>query len=316
MSSQVELNRVSVERIEQNVSQLKEAFQGLTLGEAQRRVKDIESEIGLVRGEVGTLNAPLPRKVEGAYANLLALKERLEQKELEKLLEGSSLLMARGRPYGDERGTAPGSLIVGKALEGMLSGTLNSRGEMDRVLLEGSDLYDRLSERLELGTHLPASGVIDSFEGSFSPKGKVIQAPLMIGKEQQAYVHVLQELQGNMSGERIGAMLMIGRDYFGVTIGKKDVCLFDPNGRAAPALLIQTESLEKAAEILAYRRSAFRKEEVFCFPVESESTGELAIVSSMKLEESPLIPISEFEPVLTESNRSDVVGLIRELERV
>ena len=134
MSSQVELNSVSVERIQQDVYQLKEAFQGLTLEEAQRRVKDIESEIGQVKGEVGTLSAPLPRKMEGAYATLLALKERLEQKELGKLLEGSGLLMARGRPYGDERGTAPGSLIAGKALEGMLLGTLNSRDEMDRVL--------------------------------------------------------------------------------------------------------------------------------------------------------------------------------------
>ena len=316
MSSQVELNSVSVERIQQDVYQLKEAFQGLTLEEAQRRVKDIESEIGQVKGEVGTLSAPLPRKMEGAYATLLALKERLEQKELRKLLEGSGLLMARGRPYGDERGTAPGSLIAGKALEGMLLGTLNSRDEMDRVLVEGSDLYDRLSEGMELGTHLPCDEVVDSFAGSFTRKGEVIQAPLMVGKEQQAYVHVLQELQGNLSGERIGAMLMIGRDYFGVTVGKKDVCLFDPNGRAAPALLVQTESLEKAAEILAYRRSAFRKEMVFCFPVESKNIGELALVKSMRFEEKPLVPISEFEPVLTETNRSDVVSLIRELERV
>lgn len=316
MSSQVELNSVSVARIQQDVSQLKEAFQGLTLEEARRRVKDIESEIGQVKGEVGTLSAPLPRKMEGAYATLLALKERLEQKELGKLLEGSGLLMARGRPYGDERGTAPGSLIVGKALEGMLLGTLNSRDEMDRVLLEGSDLYDRLSDGMELGVHLPCEEVLGSFEGSFTRRGEVIQAPLMTGKEQQAYVHVLQELQGNLSGERIGAMLIIGHDYFGVTVGEKDICLFDPNSRAAPALLIQVESLEKAAEILAYRRSAFKKEAVVCFPVESKSVGELALVKSMKFEEKPLVPISDFEPVLTETNRSDVVSLIRELERV
>ncbi|MCB1110845.1 MAG: hypothetical protein KDK64_07665, partial [Chlamydiia bacterium] len=315
MSSQV-VSHNFVQRVEQDVSQLREAFPELTLREARRRLQEIESEIEGLRGDIGFLEASQSQKMGGAYATLLALKERLEQKELGNLLAGCDLVLASGRAYGDERGTAPGSIIVGKALVGMLEGTLNSQEAVDRVLRKGSNLYDKLAYGQSLGAHLPWEETVVFFGKSLSPKGGVMESSLTVGGERAAYLDVLRQLREQVEGKPIGALLKVGQDYFGVMVGAGDICLFDPNGKVAPALMIKTDSIEKAADILASRRGATQRETMTYYPVESKVVGDLAIAAPAQFPDIPLTPTQEFEPVLTGTNRSDVVRLIRELERV
>lgn len=303
-----------VQKVQHEVSQLGENIQDLSLIETQGRLKDVNRMIAQIRSEEEKLDVPMPQQVQTAHEALLRLKTRLEEKELSRLLKGCKVLNSGGRAYEDERGTAPGIVIVGKALEEMLKGNLSTREAMDEVMATGSSLYDAMTERKSLGTQLYWDEIRETVGKNLRSSEEEIQEVLHLGNEKEMYLGVLTKLQAQMKGKPIGGILQVGLEYFGVMIDVKKVYLFDPNGKMAPGTLIQADSLELGAEVLAMRRSAYEKEKVWCIPVEgAEEAPKVQVVEEEEV--APQLPFASYKPVLTETNREEVVRLIRDLER-
>ncbi|MCB1072368.1 MAG: hypothetical protein KDK96_04605 [Chlamydiia bacterium] len=336
MSVVVALDEGKVQGIELEVGQLREDFDRLDVFEARRRLQELGGQIEGVRGQVRALPEPLLCKMEGSYANLLELKNRLERKEIQRLLTGAEVLVASGNQYHDERGTAACGPIVGKALEKMLQGELNSREAMDRVVQSGTETYEALIGKLsqessyfQMGRHLSWKEEVEPrFSETLEGVGEVIKCELTRDTK-GVYLNLLEQLEARREGTRIGAMLLVGREYFGVTLGREEVCIFDSHGSYAitrgnaPAFMVKARNLEHAAELLAFRREHLgvkELDEVTCFPIQGKqppSSEALALVDPVEIE--PIVPTSirqEFRPVITPENRDDVLRMVQALERI
>ncbi|QVL58005.1 MAG: hypothetical protein KFB93_02680 [Simkaniaceae bacterium] len=303
MSAVITLDEGKVCGIESEVDQLKESFDLLDVFEARRRLQELGGEIEGVRGQVRTLREPLLRKMESSYATLLELKNRLERQEMGRLLTGAEVLVASGNQYQDERGTAACGPIVGKALEKMLQGELNSREVMDGVIQSGTKAYEeqigtlgQKSSYFQMGTHLNWKEEVEpSFRETLEGVGGVIKGELT-SDAKGVYLDILQKLETRRKERRIGAMLLVGREYFGVSLGKGEICIFDSHGSHAitrgnsPAFMVKAKSLEHAAELLAYRREYLgvkELDEVSCYPVQGKgasSSEALTLIDPVEVE--------------------------------
>lgn len=336
MSGIITLDEARVQGIESEVGELRENFGELGIVEARRRLQDLGGQIEGVRGQVRTLREPLLRKMESSYATLLELKNRLERTEMRRLLTGTDVLVASGNQYQDERGTAACGPIVGKALEKMLQGALNSREAMDSVIQDGTNTYEELiaalsrrSPYFEMGVHLGWKEEVEpKFNETLEGAGPVIKRELARDAK-GVYLNVLEELESRRTGSRIGAMLLVGREYFGVSLGVGEVCIFDSHGSHAitrgnsPAFMVKARNIEHAAELLAFRREHLgvkELDEVSCYPVQGREVGNteaLALVDPVEVDAVVPTPIRQgFQPVVTPQNRDDVVRMVQALDRV
>lgn len=336
MSIIVALDEGKVQGIELEVGQLRENFDRLDVFEARRRLQELGGQIEGVRAHVRALPEPLLRKMEGSYATLLELKNRLERKEMQRLLTGAEVLIASGNQYQDERGTAACGPIVGKALEKMLQGELNSRDTMDKVVQSGTEAYETLIDKLsqessyfEMGRHLGWKEEVEpSFAETLESVGEVIKCELTHDAK-RIYLNLLQQLETRREESRIGAMLLVGKEYFGVTLGREEVCIFDSHGSYAitrgnaPAFMVKARNLEHAAELLAFRREHLgvkELDEITCYPIQGKqpvSSEALALVDPVEVE--PVVPTpigQEFCPVITAENRDDVLRMVQALEKI
>ena len=336
MFAVVTLDEGRVHGIESDVNQLRENFDQIDVFEARRRLQELGGQIEGVRGQVRTLREPLLRKMESSYATLLELKNRLERKEMRRLLTGAEVLVASGNQYHDERGTAACGPIVGKALEKMLQGGLNSREVMDGVIQGGTKAYEELiatlsqrSSYFQIGTHLGWKEEVEpKFDETLEEVGEVIKREL-IPDTKRIYLNILEELESRRGGSRIGGMLLVGREYFGVCLGRDEVCIFDSHGSHAitrgnsPAFMVKARNLDHAAELLAFRREHLgvkELDEVSCYPVQGKQIGSSeALVLVNPVEVEAVIPTQiqlEFRPVVTSQNRDAVVRMVQALEKV